>query len=86
MRKSYLKNMAIVAAMALTVSGTALANPLAPGRPAGVHAAQMGDKEWLIFGGLAAVAAVLLIASAGGGHDQATAPVVTVVGPGGTAS
>ena len=82
MRKSYLKNMAIVAAMALTVSGTALANPLAPGRPAGVHAAQMGSKEWLVFGGLAAAAAVVLIASAGGGHEQVAAPAITVVSPG----
>jgi hypothetical protein len=81
MRKSYLKSFAIVAAIALTVSGTALADPLAPGKPAGVHAAQMGDKEWLVFGGIAAVAAVVLIASAGGGHQSVAAPVITVVTP-----
>ena len=84
MRKSYLKSFAIVAATALTVSGTAVADPLAPGKPAGVHAAQMGDREWLVFGGIAAAAAIILIASAGGGHDQVTTPVITVVGPGGT--
>ena len=82
MRKSYLKSFAIVAGIALTVPGTALADPLAPGKPAGVHAAQMGDKEWLVVGGLAAVAVIVLITTSGRGHEQVTAPPLSVISPG----
>jgi hypothetical protein len=57
----------------------ALAEPLAPGKPAGVHAAQLGDKEWLVFGGIAVVAAGVLIANAGSGEHQAVVtPPITV--------
>lgn len=77
--RSYLKGLTIVLSMALAHSGAALADPLAPGKPAGVHPAQMGDKELLVFGGLAAAAAVILIASAGSGHDQVTPTPITVV-------
>ena len=76
---AYFKTGAIVAAMALCVSGMALADPLAPGKPAGVHAAQMGEKEWLIFGGIAVVAAAVLIAQAGSGeHPAVVTPPITV--------
>ena len=73
MRKSTFKIGAIVTAIALSVSGMALAEPLAPGKPAGVHAAQMGDKEWLVFGGIAVVAAAVLISQAGSGEHAASA-------------
>jgi hypothetical protein len=73
MRKSTFKTGAIVTAIALSVSGMALAEPLAPGKPAGVHAAQMGDKEWLVFGGIAVVAAAVLISQAGSGEHAASA-------------
>lgn len=78
MHKSCLKSFAIIAAIALA-SGSAFAEPLAAGKPAGVQAAQLGNKEWLVFGGLAAAGAVVLIASAGGGHQPATAVPITVV-------
>ena len=72
MRKTYIKTGAIVTAIVFSLSGLALAAPLAPGKPAGVRAAQLGDKEWLVFGGVAVVAAAVLIAQAGSGeHPQA---------------
>ena len=73
MRKAYFKTGAIVTAIALSVSGMALAAPLAPGKPAGVHAAQFGNKEWLVFGGIAVVAAAVLIAQVGSGDHPQTA-------------
>lgn len=79
MRKFYARAGAVGIAIALSIPGTAFAGPLAPGKPAGVRQAQAGDKEWLVFGGLAAVGAVILIASAGGGHSTAPAQVPTVV-------
>ena len=39
--------------------------------------AQMGDKEWLVFGGLGVVAAVVAVASAGGGNRSAPQQSVT---------
>ena len=77
MRKSYVMTGAIVTAIALSISGTTFAEPLAPGKPAGVHAAQMGNKEWLVFGGIGVVAAGLLIAYAGGGNRSAPQQSVT---------
>jgi hypothetical protein len=75
MRRGCFKIGAIVTAIALSVTGVALADPLAPGKPAGVHTAQlMGDKEWLVFGGVAVVVAAVLIANNGSGEHQ---PVVT---------
>jgi hypothetical protein len=83
MRKSYFKTGAIVTAIALSVSGMALAAPLAPGKPAGVHAAQLGQKEWLVFGGIAVVAAAVLISQAGSGEHQpvVSSPPATLTSP-----
>jgi hypothetical protein len=68
------------------VASSAWAGPLAPGKPAGVHQAQDSSKEWLVFGGIAVVAAGILIATAGGGHDAPANQVVTVVTTSGTAT
>ena len=73
MRNAYIKTAAIVTAIVFSVFGMALAAPLAPGKPAGVHAAQLGDREWLVFGGVAVVAAAVLIANAGSGEHPASA-------------
>jgi hypothetical protein len=73
MRKATIKTGAIVTAIVLSVSGMAVAAPLAPGKPAGVHAAQLGDREWFVFGGVAVVAAAVLIANAGSGEHPASA-------------
>jgi hypothetical protein len=80
MRKACFKTGAIVTAIALSVSSMAVADPLAPGKPAGVHAAQLGEKEWLVFGGIAVVVAAVLIANNGSGEHQAVVtPPITVV-------
>jgi hypothetical protein len=79
MRNSFSKAVALVSVITLSVSGMALAAPLAPGKPAGVRAAQMGNTEWLVFGGLVAAGAIIAVASAGSGHDAVTAPPFTVV-------
>ena len=44
----------------------AWADPLAAGKPAGVHQAQMTSKEWLVLGGIAAVGIGVAIATSGG--------------------
>ena len=82
MRNSYLKAVAIIAAIAFSASGMAVAEPLQPGKPAGVHAAQMGNKEWLVFGGLTVLVAAIVIANTGAGeHHPVVVPPVTVVSP-----
>ena len=79
MRKTYIKIGAIVTAIVVCATGMALAGPLVPGKPAGVHAAQLGNKEWLVFGGIAVVAAAVLIANAGSGeHPAVVTPPITV--------
>jgi len=68
-----------VIAIGLTVSPT-WADTLAPGKPAGVHKAQdMGQREWLVFGGIAAVGIGVLIATSGGRSSNAQNQVVTVI-------
>ena len=80
MRKSYVMKGAIVTAIALSISGTTFAEPLAPGKPAGVRAAQMGDKEWLVAGGIGLVALAVVIANVGSGqHDAVANQPITVV-------
>ncbi|HEX4270787.1 MAG TPA: hypothetical protein VHZ32_05350 [Rhizomicrobium sp.] len=70
----------VVIATALLASGIASAEPLAPGKPAGVHAAQMGDKEWLVFGGVGiALAAVLIANNGSGSHAAVTTQGISVV-------
>jgi hypothetical protein len=79
MRKATIKTGAIVTAIALSISGMAVAEPLAPGKPAGVHAAQFGNKEWLVLGGVAVVVAAVLIANNGSGeHEAVVTPPITV--------
>ncbi len=80
MRKSYVKTGAVVTAIALSISGTTYAEPLAPGKPAGVHQAQLGDKEWLVAGGLGLLVIAVVVANAGSGDHAAvtTLPVAVV--------
>lgn len=84
MRKPLKTTGTIVIAIALVSSPIAWAAPLAPGKPAGVRNAQiqMGDKEWLILGGVSLLVAAVLIANAGsGGHAAATTQPLTIVAP-----
>jgi hypothetical protein len=69
-----------VIAISLTVSSTAWADPLAAGKPAGVHQAQeMGGKEWLVLGGLAAAGIGVAIATSGGRSSNTQNLPVTVI-------
>lgn len=77
MRSSYFKILAAGTVIIFSVSQMALAAPLVPGKPAGVKAAQMGDKEWLVFGGLTVLVAAVLIANNGSGHQTTVAPPFT---------
>jgi len=53
-------------------ASTAWADPLAAGKPAGVRAAQSDNStEWLVFGGIGALAAGILIATSGGRSSAA---------------
>jgi hypothetical protein len=61
------------------LASSAWAEPLTAGKPAGVKAAQMGGKEWLVFGGVAAVGAGVLIATSGGRSSNVQNQTVTVV-------
>jgi len=61
------------------VASSAWAEPLAAGKPAGVKAAQMGGKEWLVFGGIGVVAAGVLIATSGGRSSNLQNQTVTVI-------
>lgn len=67
---------------AASFCSVAYAETLAPGKPAGVQAAQMGDKEWLVFGGVGVLVSAILIANAGSGDHAAVATQpITVVTP-----
>ncbi|HEX4636635.1 MAG TPA: hypothetical protein VH189_10675 [Rhizomicrobium sp.] len=82
MRSAFGKVGAIVTVIAFSVSAAASAEPLSPGKPAGVHAAQMTDKEWLVFGGIGVLLAAVLIANNGSGEHAASATQpITVVAP-----
>ena len=69
-----------VIAIGLTASPMAWAEPLAPGKPAGVHAAQMGNKEWFVLGGIAAVGIGVAIATSGGRSSNVPTQTITVTG------
>jgi hypothetical protein len=84
MRKPIRKTGTAVIAIALALSSVAWADPLAPGKPAGVKTAQiqMGNKEWLILGGVSILVAAVLIANAGSGdHATVATQPITVVAP-----
>ena len=52
---------ALVVMTTLSLGSATYAEPLIPGKPAGVQAAQMGNKEWLVFGGVGILVAAVLI-------------------------
>ena len=61
------------------LSSSAWADPLAAGKPAGVKAAQMGSTEWMVFGGIGALAAGVLIATSGGRSSNPSGQPIVVV-------
>jgi hypothetical protein len=73
---------AFVVAISTVLPSMAFGDPLAPGKPAGVRAAQMGDKEWLVAGSIGLVALAVLVANVGSGQHAAVAnQPITVVAP-----
>ena len=56
------------------------AEPLAPGKPAGVHKAQMTGTEWAVLGGIAALGIGIAIATSGGRSSNPQNQSVTVTG------
>jgi hypothetical protein len=69
-----------VIAISIGASSLAWAEPLSPGKPAGVQAAQeMTNKEWAVFGGIAAVGVGILVATSGGRSSDAPVQTINVV-------
>ena len=60
------------------IGSSAWADPLAAGKPAGVHKAQESSgTEWAVIGGIAALGAGILIATSGGrSSDPSGQPIV----------
>jgi hypothetical protein len=81
MRK--ISTLVVVISMA---ASSAWADPLAAGKPAGVKTAQGVGTEWMVFGGIGALAAGVLIATSGGRHSNAVGQPITVVTTSGTAT
>jgi hypothetical protein len=69
----------IVIAIGLASAPMAWAEPLSPGKPAGVHKAQMEGKEWFVIGGIAALGLGIGIATAGGRSSNAPVQTTSVV-------
>jgi hypothetical protein len=67
------------------IASAAWAEPLAAGKPAGVKAAQESGTEWLVFGGIAALGAGILIATSGGRSSDAQGQPIVIVNTTGTA-
>lgn len=63
------------------IASTAWAEPLTAGKPAGVKSAQSGGKEWLVLGGIGALAAGILIATSGGRSSNPSGQVINVTTP-----
>jgi len=73
---------ALLMIIAVSLGSATYADPLLPGKPAGVREAQMGNKEWLVFGGVSALVAAVLIANVGAGdHAVVATQPITVVTP-----
>ena len=82
MRRPTLSICIAVLMTAASLCSATYADPLAPGKPAGVRQAQMGDKEWLVFGGVAVLLAAVAVANIGSGdHAAVTSPPITIVSP-----
>jgi hypothetical protein len=60
---------AIVAA-SLALAPAVSAQPLAPGKPAGVHAARNGATTGLLIAGVAVVAGIIVLAVSTGGDNN----------------
>jgi hypothetical protein len=72
----------IAAILSLVLTGTAALaeTPLAPGKPAGIHQAQMQTPTLLIVAGVAVVAAGIALAASGGSNNNTTVATTTTTG------
>ncbi|HEY0266300.1 MAG TPA: hypothetical protein VGC16_06075 [Rhizomicrobium sp.] len=69
---------AAVLSIVLTGSGAFAAEPaLAPGKPAGVHTAQMENSTIILVAGAAVVAAAVAVAVSGDDNNNVTATATT---------
>ena len=80
-----MRNLSTFVIVISMLASSAWAEPLAAGKPAGVKAAQMTGTEWMVFGGIGALAAGVLIATSGGRSSDPVSPTVTVVNTSSTA-
>ena len=69
-----------VIAIAMMAAPAAVAQPLAPGKPAGVRQAQITSTEWFVLGGVAALGIGIAIATSGGRSSNVPPQTVTVAG------
>jgi hypothetical protein len=81
-----MRNLSTFVIVISMLASSAWAEPLAAGKPAGVKAAQMTGTEWMVFGGIGALAAGVLIATSGGRSSPANqGQPITVVATSATA-
>ena len=70
-----------VIAIGMMAAPMAEAATFAPGKPAGVKSAQeVGNKEWFVLGGIAAVGIGVAIATSGGRSSNVPTQTITVTG------
>jgi hypothetical protein len=67
-----------VIAIGMTASPMAWADPLAPGKPAGVHHAQMTGTEWAVLGTVGALGIGIIIATSGGRSSNPANQAISV--------
>ena len=81
-----MRNFSTLVIVISMVASSAWAEPLTAGKPAGVKSAQSSGTEWMVFGGIGALAAGILIATSGGRSSNPSSPVVTVIATTATAT
>ncbi len=74
-----MRNLSTFVIVISMLATSAWADPLAAGKPAGVKAAQMGGTEWMVLGGIGALAAGVLIATSGGRSSNPSGQPIVVV-------
>jgi len=67
-----------VIAIGMLAAPVAGAEPLAPGKPAGVQKAQLSGRDWAVLGGIAALGIGVAIATSGGRSSDAGSQAISV--------
>jgi hypothetical protein len=79
----YLRSALIGALVAASTVSVAMADsqaPLAPGKPAGIHEANLRGNGWVVIVGLGAVIAATAIILSSGDKNHPTTPTTTATG------